>query len=130
MYDSNCGLCTEVRDWLRHQPAYLDLRLMASDSEEARREFPTLPVGELAVVSSEGQVWIGDNAFIVCLWALREYRRWATRLATPMLRPLARQAFEAVSRNRKSVSSFLRLKSETELKNRLSEVVIPPCPMK
>jgi predicted DCC family thiol-disulfide oxidoreductase YuxK len=125
MYDSRCGLCTEVRDWLRLQPAYLNLRLMAADSKEARLKFPTLPAGELAVVSNEGQVWIGDNAFIVCLWALREYRRWAQRLATPMLRPMARQAFEAVSRNRKGVSSLLGLKSEAELKNRLSEVAIP-----
>jgi predicted DCC family thiol-disulfide oxidoreductase YuxK len=73
MYDSHCGLCTGVRDWLRIQPSYLDLRLMASDSEEARRMFPGLPSGELAVVSNDGQVWLGDNAFIVCLWALRKY---------------------------------------------------------
>ena len=130
MYDSHCGLCTGVRDWLRFQPSYLDVRLMASDSEEARRMFPGLPSGELAVVSNDGHVWLGDNAFIVCLWALRKYRRWAGRLASPMLRPMARQAFEAVSRNRKSVSSLLRLKSESELKNRLHEVTIPPCPMK
>ena len=130
MYDSHCGLCTGVRDWLRLQPSYLDLRLLASDSEEARRMFPGLPSGELAVVSNDGQVWLGDNAFIVCLWALREYRRWARRLASPMLRPMARQAFEAVSRNRKSVSSLLCLKSESELKIRLHEVTIPPCPMK
>jgi predicted DCC family thiol-disulfide oxidoreductase YuxK len=103
---------------------------MASDSEEARRLFPGLPSGELAVVSNDGRVWLGDNAFIMCLWALRKYRRWAKRLASPILRPVARQAFEAISRNRKSVSSLLRLKSETELKNRLNEVTISTCPMK
>lgn len=130
MYDSHCGLCMGVRDWLRFQPTYVDLRLLASDSKEARRMFPGLPSGELAVVSSDGQVWLGDNAFIVCLWALRKYRRWAERLASPTLRPMARQAFEAVSRNRKSISSLLRLKSETALKSRLHEVTIPPCPMK
>jgi len=130
IYDSSCGLCTKVRDWLRFQPSYVDLRLMAADSEETRRKFPTLPVGELAVVSGDGQVWIGDNAFIVCLWSLREYRLWARRLATPMLRPMARQAFEAVSRNRKSVSGLLRLKSEAELKKHLNEVTISPCALK
>jgi predicted DCC family thiol-disulfide oxidoreductase YuxK len=130
MYDSRCGLCTGARDWLRLQPSYLDLRLMASDSEEARRLFPGLPSGELAVVSNDGRVWLGDNAFIMCLWALRKYRRWAKRLASPILRPVARQAFEAISRNRKNVSSLLRLKSETELKNRLNEVTISTCPMK
>jgi predicted DCC family thiol-disulfide oxidoreductase YuxK len=129
MYDSHCGLCTEVRDWLQGQPAYLDLRVMASDSEDVRRMFPSLPAGELAVVSDEGQVWLGDRAFIVCLWALREFRGWARRLASPLLRPMARQAFTAISQNRQSVSSLLGLKSEAELEKRLKEVTLPSCPI-
>jgi predicted DCC family thiol-disulfide oxidoreductase YuxK len=130
MYDSRCGLCTEVRDWLQAQPSYLDLRLMASDSDDARRMFPSLPAGELAVVDDDGRVWLGDRAFIVCLWALREFRGWASRLATPLLRPLARHAFTAVSQNRQSLSALFGLKSEVELRKRLSEVKIPPCPIK
>jgi predicted DCC family thiol-disulfide oxidoreductase YuxK len=128
MYDSHCGLCTEVRDWLGAQPAYLDLRVLASGSDEARTKFPGLPAGELAVVSDSGEVWLGDHAFIMCLWALKDYRTWAQRLASPLLRPLARQAFEAVSHNRKDISRLLRLQSEADLKKRLSEVTIPPCP--
>jgi predicted DCC family thiol-disulfide oxidoreductase YuxK len=127
MYDARCGLCTEVRDWLKAQPAYLDLQVMASDSDEARWKFPGLPAGELAVVSDKGEVWLGNHAFIMCLWALRGYRNWARRLSSPMLRPVARQAFEAVSRNRRNVSALLGLKSETELKESLNEVTIPPC---
>jgi predicted DCC family thiol-disulfide oxidoreductase YuxK len=127
MYDTHCGLCTEVRDWLQSQPAYLPLRLLASDYEEAHRRFPGLPAGELAVVSDGGDVWLGNHAFIMCLWALRGYRSWARRLASPLLRPMARQAFEAVSRNRRNVSAFLGLKSDVELKKHLSEVTIPPC---
>jgi predicted DCC family thiol-disulfide oxidoreductase YuxK len=130
LYDSRCGLCTEVRDWLRKQPAHVELSLLASNSEYVRRTFPGLPNEELAVVSDDGRVWLGDNAFVVCLWALRGYRQWARRLSSPIVRPMARQAFEAVSRNRKGVSSLLRLKSEVELKERLSEVNIPPCLMK
>ena len=128
-YDSRCGLCTGVRDWLRIQPAYVDLKLVDSESEEAKRLFPGLPDGDLIVRSDDGQVWLGDNAFIMCLWALREYRRWSQRLATPILRPMARQAWEAVSRNRKNISGLLGLKSEAELKKRLGEVTIPPCPV-
>jgi predicted DCC family thiol-disulfide oxidoreductase YuxK len=128
MYDSHCGLCTEVRDWLKTQPAHLDLRVLASNSDEAARRFPGLPAGELAVVGDSGEVWLGDHAFIMCLWALRDYRIWAQRLASPLLRPLARQAFEAVSHNRKDISWLLRLQSEAALKKHLSEVTIPPCP--
>ena len=127
MYDSHCGLCTEVRDWLRLQPSYVEVRLLASDSDEARRKFPALPAGELAVVSDSGQMWLGDSAFILCLWALRKYRGWARKFASPLLRPMARQAFAAVSQNRRNVSQFLGLMSEAELKRRLSEVEIPSC---
>jgi predicted DCC family thiol-disulfide oxidoreductase YuxK len=129
LYDSHCGLCREVRDWLAVQPSYIPVALLASDSEEAHRRFPNLPSRELAVVSDSGEVWLGDHAFIMCLWALRGFRRWAMRLASPMLRPMARQAFEAVSHNRRNVSALLRLKSEAELKKKLSEVTIPSCPI-
>jgi len=127
MYDPNCGLCTEVRDWLSTRPSYVQLRMLASNSDEARQKFPSLVAGELAVVSDSGEAWFGDRAFIMCLWALREYRGWARRMASPMLLPLARQAFEAVSRNRQNVSGLLGLKSEAELKQRLSSVRIPEC---
>lgn len=130
LYDSQCGLCTEVQDWLSQQPAFVDLRLLASNSEEARRRFPSLTRGELAVVSDEGHVWLGDNAFILCLWALRDYRDWALRLARPMLRPLAKRAFAALSHNRHNISQLLNLKSEEELKRRLHEVPPSTCPIK
>ena len=85
--------------WLGRQPAYVRLQLVAA-SEAARDLFPALPPGELAVVSDSGDVWIGDRAWIVVLWALREYRGWATKLSSPLLLPMARQAFAAISRNR------------------------------
>ena len=122
LYDSHCGLCTEVRDWLLNQPSYIDITVLASDSEEARLRFPGLPSGELALVSDTGEVWLGDHAILVCLWALRAYREWAQRLASPMLRPFARQAFAAVSKNRHGISGLLGLKSEAELKIHLSEM--------
>jgi predicted DCC family thiol-disulfide oxidoreductase YuxK len=92
--------------------------------------FPSLPASELAVVSDEGHVWLGNSAFIICLWALREFRGWARTLATPMLRPMARQAFAAVSQNRQSLSGLLGLKSAVELKDRLKKVTNPSCPIK
>jgi len=127
IYDPRCGLCTQIKDWLGKQPAYVALRLLAAGSAEAKERFPTIPEGELAVVSDSGEVWRGDNAWIICLWALREYRQWAGRLAGPALRPLARQAFAAVSHNRSMLSRFLGLRSEAELREQLSDVEVPPC---
>ena len=126
VYDDRCGLCTQLKEWLGRQPAYVRLQLVAS-SEAARDRFPSLPPGELAVVSDSGETWLGDRAWIMVLWALRDYRSWAAKLASPLLLPMARQAFAAISRNRSAFSRWLGLYGETELRANLSQVPIPPC---
>ncbi len=83
IYDPRCGLCTQIKDWLGRQPAYVALRLLAAGSAEVQERFPMIPPGELAVISDSGEMWRGDNAWIICLWALCEYRQWAARLASP-----------------------------------------------
>jgi predicted DCC family thiol-disulfide oxidoreductase YuxK len=125
--DGRCGLCTEIGAWLRDQPSYVQLRTLSSESEEARSKFPALPPGELAVVSNRGDVWLGNNAFLMCLWALRAYRKWAYRLARPLLRPFTRQAFAELSHSRHAVSKLLGLRSDSELKEHLRKVSTPPC---
>jgi len=126
VYDDRCGLCTQLKEWLGRQPAYVRLQLVAS-SEAARDRFPSLPPGELAVVSDSGETWLGDRAWIMVLWALRDYRSWAAKLASPLLLPMARQAFAVISRNRSAFSRWLGLYGETELRANLSQVPIPPC---
>jgi len=44
-----------------------------------------------------------------------------------VLRPLARQAFAAVSNNRSTISRLLGMRSELELRERLMGVRVPPC---
>lgn len=130
LFDARCGLCTEASKWLRDQTAYVNLQVLPSDSPEVNNKFPALPHDELAVVSDTGQVWLGNNAFLMTLWALKPYRTWAHRLSSPLLRPLARQAFAELCHNRHAISQFLGLKSEVDLRNHLSSVEVPPCELK
>ena len=129
LYDPRCGVCTQLKDWLLQQPVYVPLHLIALRSEEARKRFPNadFAADELAVVSDTGQVWLGDRAWITCLWALRDYRHWAQRLASPELLPFARQAFLALSKHRFGLSRLLGLQSEEDAKRYLSGIPIPPC---
>ena len=127
VYDPHCGLCTQLKAWLGSQPAYVQLHLLAAGSDEARTRFPALPAGELAVVSDSGETWLGDRAWIIVLWVLREYRSWAAKLASPVLLPVARQAFAAISRNRQAFSRWFGLYGEAELRANLSQVALPPC---
>lgn len=128
LYDSQCGLCSRLQEWLSRQPAYVPMRLVASRSAEALRSFPaSLMSGELAVVSDTGEAWIGGHAWVICLWALRDYRHWANRLSSPGLLPLARQAFSILSRNRQALSHLLGFEGDAAIASQLLAETILPC---
>ena len=119
LYDNSCGLCSHLVQWLSRQPAACELQFVAAGSDEARRLFPEFRSAarpeELVVISDEGAVYRGDDAYIVCLWALDAYRTVAARLARPGFRPLARRAFALISTNRLRLSELLGLHSDDAL---------------
>jgi predicted DCC family thiol-disulfide oxidoreductase YuxK len=131
LYDARCGLCSWARRWARRQPAFVELIFLAADSPEARRRFPGLAhegeAEELVVISDEGGVYRGDDAWIMCLYALEDFREWSLRLASPALRPLARAAFALVTRSRRSISRRLGLAPDAELIDTLALVDAPAC---
>jgi predicted DCC family thiol-disulfide oxidoreductase YuxK len=118
LYDARCGLCSNARRWLEGQAQIVPLELLAADSEKARRRYPTLSETEpeeLVVVSDEGDVYRGPQAWIVCLWALQDYREWSFRFARPALLPLARGIVEWVSMRRHRLSRALGMMSDQEI---------------
>jgi predicted DCC family thiol-disulfide oxidoreductase YuxK len=117
LYDARCGLCSTTRRWLERQRQLVALEFVAAGSPDARRRFPTLAaeIEELIVVSDEGGVYRGPHAWIICLWALDEYRDWSFRLARPALLPLARDVFEWVSKRRRGLSWLLGIRSDHEI---------------
>ena len=130
IYDADCGFCSSVREWIERQTALLRIEFLALDSPEAKARYPQLPAGELAVVADTGDAWLGNRAWITCLWSLRDYRDWALRLSRPPLLFLAREAFTVISRNKSSISGMLRLMSDREMEQHLRKVTIPTCEMK
>jgi predicted DCC family thiol-disulfide oxidoreductase YuxK len=132
LYDARCGLCTWAKGWMLRQPSWIRLSFIPAGSELAGRLFPGLcrpgePPAELVVVSEDGGVYREGNAWIMCLFALEEYREWANRLAHPLLRPLARQAFYLLSRQRSRISRWLGLASEVEIVETLRRIDAPLC---
>jgi predicted DCC family thiol-disulfide oxidoreductase YuxK len=135
LYDSNCGLCTRIKFWLVRQPAYIAIHPIPLGSPQAVRLFPGLfpapaqsaKSGELVVIGDNGGVYFGDHAWIMCLYALREYRATAKRLSTPTLQPLAREAFAFISRYRYSISRWLGTIPEAEMNIMLKDVITPRC---
>ena len=104
LFDAGCELCVRCRNWLIKQPAFVPLVFIAFRSDETQRRFPGLnvlkPGEQLLVISNEGAVYRGAHAWIMCLWALENYREHAQRLTHPALLPLAKAVCELLSRNR------------------------------
>ena len=118
-YDARCGLCSRVRQWLSEQPAYVKLEFLPYDSAEAARRLPSIQHlqadQEIVVMADTGEVWQGAGAWVLCLWALREYRGWSARLASPAMQAAARKVVHWISRNRIGMSRRAGFKSDAEL---------------
>jgi predicted DCC family thiol-disulfide oxidoreductase YuxK len=110
-YDGECALCRRCREWLASQPSYVELVFHPFQSAEARRLCPELPrfqpTEQLIVLSDEGGVYAGESAWLMCLYALRDYRGWARKLSAPALRPLAHRICILVSHHRLQLSRTL-----------------------
>src|SRR3954451_9702163 len=104
LYDARCNLCSPLRAWLETPAAYVQLAFVPAGSQEARRRFPTLDhavtTSELTVIGDDGAVYTEAKAFLMCLWALRDYRAWSLRLSSPDMIPRARRVVLWVAQNR------------------------------
>lgn len=104
LFDPQCGLCRRAQAWLISKPKYVELVFVPASSDEARRRYPqldhSLTLADLTVISDQGAVYNGPKAWLMCLWALREYREWALRLSSPELLPTAKRVISMISQNR------------------------------
>ncbi|WP_425244697.1 thiol-disulfide oxidoreductase DCC family protein [Streptomyces citrinus] len=87
LYDAECPLCTHLRDWLVKQRQLVPLDLVPAGHSRARELFPGLDhaatLSDITVIADGGQVYRGPAAWIACMWALRDHRATAHRMATP-----------------------------------------------
>jgi predicted DCC family thiol-disulfide oxidoreductase YuxK len=94
LYDERCPLCRRLKRWLSRQPALFPIEFLGADTTEAHRRFPDLDHGRttrvLTVVTSDGAVYEGERAWLVCAWALPGWQPLAEGLGGGMrLRVLA-----------------------------------------
>ena len=124
LFDGECSLCGRCRHWLARQPAFLELHFLPFQSPEVARRFPGIealhPEEQLLVISDEGGVYRGPQAWIMCLYALRDYREWSQRLAHPALLPWARRVCELLSENRFRVSRWFDNLTASQLAQKLA----------
>ena len=112
LFDSSCELCQRARRWLASEPAYVPLEFVAAQSAEARERFPTLDhsrtLEQLTVIADDRQVYRGERAWVMCLWALKRYRSNALFFSSTIGLAFAKDFVSLVSRNRHAASRWLR----------------------
>lgn len=117
LYDPTCGFCVRCRQWLEKQAKLIDMRFVPSGSSRQQRLFPGLVCktddqgrpDELIVIDDANRVYRNDKAWVMCFYALRDYRALSMRLARPGMAGLARRAYAMVSGNRRRLSALLGL---------------------
>lgn len=131
LYDPKCELCCRLKDWILVQRSWIGIAVMAAGSDRAKRLFPELDQiaskDDLVVINNEGAVYLNDRAWIMVLYAMVEYRDWAARLTHPLLMPLARQAFAALSKNRHALSRWLSSPDPESIAGELRQIELEPC---
>ena len=109
LYDAGCPLCSRFRDWLVAQALLVPVAAVPADSEQARRLFPFLDhdrtLQEVTVVADSGDVWTGEHAWVMCLWATAAHRGLAESLAGPTGLPVARAMAYAAAALRAHLTS-------------------------
>lgn len=110
LHDTSCPFCCRCVEWLKAQPKYLELEFLAADSTLVEYRYPGLKTEflkkELTVIDDAGGVYYGENAYVICLYALRKYRHWSVRLNNPGARPFVRKALQAVTEHRHILSEL------------------------
>lgn len=110
LYDADCRLCSFVRGWLGRQRQLVPLDLVPACSPEARGRYPELDhastLSRITVIGDQGQLYTGDAAWIVVLWALAEYRPTAHRFSSPVGAPLARAAVLTAAKYRAATQPY------------------------
>jgi predicted DCC family thiol-disulfide oxidoreductase YuxK len=113
LYDPECGLCRRAHAWLSGQPKHVELAFVPVASAEAYRRYPHLDHAltrkDVTVIGDDGAVYWGAKAWLMCLWALRDYREWSFRLSSPELLPTTRRVVSMISRNRRELGGVGRL---------------------
>lgn len=85
LYDQQCPVCRGARRWLEMHRRVVPVDFVPVGSQQAVTRFPSLDQAQcrsaVTVVTGTGHVYRGDDAWIMCLWAVRRTRHLALQLA-------------------------------------------------
>ena len=136
LYDPTCSFCVRCRQWLAKQAKLIDMRFVPQGSSRQKKLYPDLKFEvdrqgrpeELIVIDDARRVYRNDKAWVMCFYAMRDYRALSMRLARPGMAGLARRAYALVSGQRRAISFLLGMKADEHFRAELeAEPEVPRC---
>jgi len=104
IYDSHCRMCVTAKTGLERISGRQELRLIPYESDEAKQVLGSRHQGgrpEAAfLVTGDGTIASGLDAFLPLLPGLRGGRLLATLFAIPLVKPLAYRIYAFLARHR------------------------------
>ncbi|MDX2225796.1 MAG: DCC1-like thiol-disulfide oxidoreductase family protein [Verrucomicrobiae bacterium] len=111
LYDGECGFCRTCRDWILLQPRFFEIEMLDRRDPDTKARFGdyTVPpyTDRMVVINNEDGVYYAEDAYIMILFALKNYRAWSVRISRQGVKPLARQFFETLGKNRRVLSKLI-----------------------
>jgi predicted DCC family thiol-disulfide oxidoreductase YuxK len=112
-YDGACGLCQQCRTMLTKEGQIIPVIFLPYQSLDALHLCPVLyslePHRQIVAMTDTGDIYQGERAWLLLLWATHRWRDLSYTLAGPMFRGLVTKAVELISKNRLGISRVLKL---------------------
>lgn len=125
-YDGRCAICCTFHEWVNRQERLFPVRFIAYQSEQAELLFPGVtsmdPEGDMIVRTNEGDVFRAAEGWVLCLLSCQKYQKYARRLASPQLLPLAKKCCHLIASNRLTLSKILFGKKDQALAREIHEM--------
>jgi predicted DCC family thiol-disulfide oxidoreductase YuxK len=127
LYDETCAFCCRCAEWLERQPTFVPLAVLPAGAARTKAAFPLGEHGkqELVVVGGDGGVYRDTDAWLMVLWALRDFREWAVRLSRGD-RHFARKVVGLAGSWRHGLSQLFKVSSQAELRRQLEVLPVSP----
>jgi len=130
-YDGRCAMCCTFQEWVSQQNRAFEVEFVPYQSERAEELFAGVremdPDRDMIVRTDQGKIFRGAEGWVLCMLSCQSYERWARRLASPQLLPVARKTCNLIAANRLGISKVLFRKKDKALADAVHEMPQQKC---
>jgi len=130
-YDGKCAMCCTFQEWVMRQKRSFAVEFVPYQSDRAEEIFPGVaeldPDRDMIVRTNDGEIFRGAEGWVLCMLSCQSYQKWAKRLASPGLLPVAKKTCNLIAAKRLGISKILFRKKDKALADAVRDVSQDDC---